>query len=49
MRRGRIDVDGTLDLHGMTQSHAHMALRGFLIAAQARGDRLVLVITGKGS
>jgi len=49
LRRGRIDVDGTLDLHGMTQAHAHMALRGFLVAAQGRGDRLVLVITGKGS
>ena len=49
LKRGRIDVESILDLHGMTQSHAHMALRSFLVAAQARGDRLVLIITGKGS
>lgn len=49
LRRGRIEVDGTIDLHGMTQGPAHMALRSFLISAQARGYRLVLVITGKGN
>lgn len=49
LRRGQIEVDGTIDLHGMTQGPAHMALRSFLISAQARGYRLVLVITGKGS
>lgn len=48
LRRGAIEVDGRLDLHGMTQTAAHAALRSFLAAAQARGDRLVLVITGKG-
>lgn len=49
LRRGRIEVDGTLDLHGMTQNHAHAALRAFVVAAQLRGYRMVLVITGKGS
>ena len=48
LKRGRIEVDGTLDLHGLTQDRAHSALRAFLITAQARGDRMVLVITGKG-
>lgn len=47
--RGQIEVDDRLDLHGMTQSAAHSALRGFLVSAQAQGSRNVLVITGKGA
>ena len=46
--RGRRSIDGRLDLHGMTQAQAHDALRGFLRSGQARGTRIVLVITGKG-
>lgn len=46
--RGARPIDGRLDLHGMTQGQAHSALLGFLRAAQARGGRIVLVITGKG-
>ena len=46
--RGTRPIDGRLDLHGMTQAQAHSALLGFLRAAQARGGRIVLVITGKG-
>ena len=45
--RGR-GVDSALDLHGLNQAEAHHALRAFLSAAQARGDRLVIVVTGKG-
>lgn len=48
LKRGRIDIDARLDLHGMTQRAAYSALRRFLVVAQARGWRLVLVITGKG-
>ena len=48
LRRGRAAIDGALDLHGMTQAEAHQALRGFLRHAQARGARLVIVVTGKG-
>jgi DNA-nicking Smr family endonuclease len=47
--RGSHAIDGRLDLHGMTQAAAHHALLGFLRAAQGRGCRVVLVITGKGS
>ena len=47
--RGSRVIDGRLDLHGMTQAEAHDALFGFLRAKQARGDKLVLVITGKGA
>ena len=46
--RGRIDIDGTIDLHGMTQTEARGALHRYLHARVARGDRTVLVITGKG-
>lgn len=48
LRRGKGRPDAKLDLHGMTLSEAHGALIDFVLAAQARGDRLVLVITGKG-
>ena len=47
--RGAHAIDGRLDLHGMTQAEAHDALFGFLRARQARGDKVVLVITGKGA
>lgn len=46
--RGHTDIDARLDLHGMTQSEAHAALRAFVSRAQAQGARFVLVITGKG-
>ena len=46
--RGRIAIDGTIDLHGMRQTEAHQALRRFITARAAQGDRTVLVITGKG-
>jgi DNA-nicking Smr family endonuclease len=47
--RGRHAIDGRLDLHGMTQAEAHAALIRFLHARQARGSKVVLVITGKGA
>lgn len=46
--RGRGAIDAALDLHGLTQAEAHQALRGFLRHSQARGARLVIVVTGKG-
>ena len=46
--RGRIEIDGTIDLHGMRQVEAHAALSRFIHARVARGDRTLLVITGKG-
>ncbi|HEY1781606.1 MAG TPA: Smr/MutS family protein [Roseiarcus sp.] len=48
LSRGRAAIDGALDLHGLTQAEAHQALRGFLRHSQARGARLVIVVTGKG-
>ena len=49
LRRGRAAINDALDLHGYNQAEAHYALRGFLISAQARGLKLVVVVTGKGS
>ena len=37
-----------IDLHGLRQDEAHVALRGFLAAAQSRDAQMVLVVTGKG-
>ena len=48
LQRGRIEIDATLDLHGMRQAEAHAALGRFVRARAARGDRTILVITGKG-
>jgi DNA-nicking Smr family endonuclease len=47
--RGSHALGGRLDLHGLTQREAHDRLIGFLRTAQARGETLVLVITGKGA
>jgi len=46
--RGVRPIDARIDLHGLTQHEAHDRLRGFLYSAQARGHKVVLVITGKG-
>jgi len=48
LARGTTDIDGRIDLHGLTQADAHAALARFLREAQSRGAKLVLVITGKG-
>ena len=48
LARGQASIDATLDLHGMTQAEAQEALQRFLPSRAARGDRTVLIITGKG-
>jgi DNA-nicking Smr family endonuclease len=48
MKRGQMDIEATLDLHGMTQEQAHRALGGFLSGSQSAGKQTVRVITGKG-
>lgn len=49
LRRGRAEIDGRIDLHGMRQAEAHAALLAFIHRMHHRGARLVLVITGKGA
>jgi DNA-nicking Smr family endonuclease len=47
--RGLVAIDARIDLHGMRQERAFAALTGFLRREQARGARVVLIVTGKGS
>lgn len=48
LRRGKVEIEARLDLHGMTQRDAETALTSFIVGARADGRRSVLVITGKG-
>jgi DNA-nicking Smr family endonuclease len=48
LARGHATIDARIDLHGMTQTEAHAALRTLLQRSQANGAKFVLVITGKG-
>lgn len=49
LRKGQIAIEGRLDLHGLNQDKAKIALIEFIKLSQKRGKRCVLVITGKGS
>lgn len=48
LRRGQLEPDAKLDLHGMTEVVAHRTLARFVRQAHAKGFRLLLVVTGKG-
>ena len=48
VRRGRVEIGGKLDLHGMTQAEARAALARFVGHQRDEGARCVLVVTGKG-
>ena len=49
LAKGRLPIEGRVDLHGLTQAEAYSLLLSFLHRAHAGGVRYVLVITGKGS
>ena len=49
LRRGKVQIEGRIDLHGMTQNEARPALERFIEAAWRDGKREILVITGKGT
>jgi DNA-nicking Smr family endonuclease len=49
LAKGRLPIEGKVDLHGLTQNEAHSLLLSFLHRAHADGRRHVLVVTGKGS
>lgn len=49
LSKGRLPIEGRVDLHGLTQSEAYALLYSFLNRAHAGGVRYVLIITGKGS
>lgn len=47
LSRGSVEPDATVDLHGHTLSSAHGVLDQALERSISRGDRLILLITGK--
>jgi DNA-nicking Smr family endonuclease len=49
LRKGEMAIERRIDLHGMTQDHAHATLDRFIATAWGDGKRMLLVITGKGS
>lgn len=49
LRKGEMEPDRRIDLHGLTEAAAHRSLLVFLRGARKSGARLVLVITGKGA
>lgn len=48
LRRGSINISGTLDLHGYVRDEALQRLAQFISGAYHRGSKAVLVVTGKG-
>ena len=48
LKKGMLEPEAWLDLHGMTLEQAYPALLNFIVSAHNRQKRLVLVITGKG-
>jgi DNA-nicking Smr family endonuclease len=48
-KRGEMEIDAKIDLHGLTQAEAHDRLQSFLAKAASGGKRCVLIVTGKGA
>lgn len=48
LRRGKMEIEGRLDLHGHSQESGHRALNSFIHTSHDQGKRCVLVVTGKG-
>ena len=48
LKKGKLEPEEILDLHGMTLETAYPALSSFISRAHSTQKRLVLVITGKG-
>jgi DNA-nicking Smr family endonuclease len=48
LKRGQMDIEGTIDLHGLTQKQARDELVRTLSRFQKQGKRCILVITGQG-
>ena len=48
LRTGKVDIDATLDLHGMTQQSAFSSTLSFIKTSVLKKHRTILIITGKG-
>ena len=49
LRKGQMEIEARVDLHGLRQDQAQLSLQRFIRSAYASGKRCVLVITGKGA
>jgi len=49
LRRGLVEPEARLDLHGFTEDSAHATLLKFIRTQRGHGARLVLVVTGRGA
>ena len=49
LRRGRVEIEARIDLHGLTARRARSDLLAFLSRTRESGFSTVLVITGKGA
>ena len=47
--KGKLTIDSTLDLHGLSQKDAYFKLKEFIEIKYNHGQRYLLVITGKGN
>jgi len=47
-KKGDMEIEARLDLHGLTREAAHTALTRFILGSAEAHRRMVLVITGKG-
>ncbi len=45
----KTNIQGKLDLHGMTQDVAYRLLTQFFVQSQSMGKKNILIITGKGN
>ncbi len=48
LRKGKMPIDGRIDLHGLSRAQAHEHLSNYLTQAYHSQKRTILVITGKG-
>ena len=46
--KGKMEIEGTIDLHGLTANQAKIKLITFINHSYSLGKRLIIVITGKG-
>ena len=49
LRTGKVEIDATLDLHGMTQQSAFSSTLSFVKTSVLKKHRTILIITGKGT
>ena len=49
INKGKIKIDGKLDLHGMSVAQAHTAFNAYIRQAVSQGKKHIIIVTGKGN